>query len=308
VWKHLAHQLRIEQGGSILVVVAIALTAIFGLTALGTDVGRLYVERQHLSAVADTAALAGAQKLPGDPAGAAASAVDYIEKNGYPASSATIALSESNQRISVNLSSAVAMTFARVIGHSVEPVDGGATAKVSKLSGYLGAVPLGVPRASWQFGEQVTLKLDADSGTISPGNYGALALGKSGASMYEANLSNGYNSWIRADDWLDAETGNMATPTVRAVNYRIGLDPYVTYSTATRQSPRLVVIPILEDFTINGRGQVHVVGFGMFFLEKAEDQGNDKGEIVGRFVRMMTEGESADTAPDFGLYTVKLVQ
>lgn len=297
-----------RQRGSVLVVVAAALVAILGLAALGTDVGRLYIERQRLVNAADAAALAAAQRLPNDPQGAVTNARTYLQRNGVNPDTAQITLTDSNHQITVNLPGQVGMTFARVIGIDSADVEGGAAARVANLSGTVGAVPLGVPQANWQVGQQVILKLDADSGTIAPGNYMALALGKTGSSSYEANLRNGYQGWLRVNDWIATETGNMATPTVRAINYRISQDPYSTWETVRRQSARLVVVPVLRDYNVNGRGEVLIVGFAMFFIEKAEDKGSNKGEITGRFVRMVTEGEYSGTAPDFGVYVTKLVR
>jgi Flp pilus assembly protein TadG len=308
MWERLAQRLRREERGSVLVVVAIALTAIFGLAALSTDVGRLYVMRQRLSAVADAAALAGGERLPADPTGAVNNAIAYLQKNNIDPARATIALTESNHKISVTIDDAVPMTFARIVGHSQEPVSSSATAWATPISGVYGAVPLGVARADWVYGQLVYLKMDASTGTVSPGNYQALALGRTGASTYESNLANGYPGWIRMGNWIDTQTGNMATPTVRGVNTRISQDPYSTYTTVKRQSPRLVKVPILADYNVNGSGQVNVVGFAMFFLEQGIDEGNEKGQIVGRFVKMMTEGEANGSAPDYGLYAVKLTQ
>jgi Flp pilus assembly protein TadG len=297
-----------RQKGSIAVMVAAALTAILGLAALGTDVGRLYIERQRLNNVADAAALAGAGRLPHDPDGALATARTYLQRNSVDPAGARVSLTADNRQISIALDSTVGMTFARIIGPDTVPVAGGAAAQVGNLSGYNGAVPLGVPQADWRTGEQVTLKLDADSGTIAPGNYMALALGKTGSSTYEYNLKTGYQSWIRAGDWIATETGNMASPTVRGINSRLLKDPFSTWQTVKRQSPRLVVVPVLRDYNVNGRGEVLVVGFAMFFIEYAVDYGNNKGEIKGRFVRMVTEGEYSQTAPDFGVYVTKLIR
>lgn len=297
---------RKNEKGAVAVIVAAAMVAVAGLTALGTDVGRLFVEKQRLSSISDAAALAGVTRLPGDPPGAVAAAREYLRKNGLDPNQATVEVSTDRSQVRVATSRQVGMTFARVIGVRQSPVAAGATAKIAPISGFFGAVPLGVPRADWQVGQQVYLKLDADSGTIAPGNYQALALGKTGASSYETNLVNGYQNWIRVDDWVDTETGNMAGPTARAVRTRISRDPGSTWQTAARQSPRLVIVPILEDFNVNGRGQVHVIGFGMFFLEDATSSGN-KAEIIGRFVRLIAEGEISGSAPDFGLRAIKLI-
>ncbi|HWI52943.1 MAG TPA: pilus assembly protein TadG-related protein [Symbiobacteriaceae bacterium] len=299
---------RENERGSVVVIVAAAMVAIFGLAALGTDVGRLFVEKQRLSGVADAAVLAAVTKLPGDAQAAVATMNTYLSKNNIDPATATVQVSSDHTQISVTMAQQVDMTFARVIGIRQSPVAAGATALIAPISGMFGAVPLGVPRAAWNIGQQVSLKLDSHSGSVAPGNYQALALGKSGASSYEANLTNGYQNWIRVNQWVETETGNMAGPTARAVNNRISADPTVTYLTATRQSPRLVKVPVLRDYEVNGRGEVLVVGFAIFFLEGATDSGGGKGEIVGRFVSMISEGEANGTAPDLGLYAIKLVQ
>jgi len=297
-----------EEQGVVAILVAVMMTAIIGLAALSTDVGLLYVERQRLSTAADAAALAGAHLLPEAPDVAVSTAKTYLQRNNLDPTAAQVKVSENRRQLSVSVNSTVSMTFARITGTSSVALSGSATAVTENLSGYIGAAPLGVARADWLLGDVVNLKMGSSTGTVSPGNYGALALGKSGASMYEQNLRYGYDDWIRLNDWLDTETGNMAGPTVRAVQYRISQDPYATYSAYNRRSPRLVAVPILENFTVNGKGQVHVVGFAMFFLEEAIDQGADKGEVIGRFVRFVAEGEASSSAPDFGLYSTKLKQ
>lgn len=306
--KRLRHWLRRDEEGSVVIMVAAGLTAIMGLAALGTDVGRIYIERQRLSVAADAAVLSGAQVLLRDPDGALANARQNLQKNGYDPNSSQVWLNDDRDQINVQIADRVGMTFARVVGFANVDVEATATAWSGYVSGFLGAVPLGVPQADWQIGQQVTLKLDADTGTIAPGNYMALALGRTGASMYEQNLMYGYNGWIRVDQWISTETGNMATPTVRGINYRINQDPYATWDTVTRQSPRLAIVPILRDYNVNGRGEVLVTGFAVFFIERAEDKGNDKGEITGRFLRLVTEGEASGSAPDFGLSVTKLIR
>lgn len=304
--KALVRRIRSEESGQILVLVSVSMVVLFGLGALAADVGRLYLERQRLSAAADMAALAAVQFLP-DQSAAEQAARDYLGKNGVSPDAAQIEVNGSAGEVAVAVNETIPMTFATVLGYERKGTWGGATARLAAISGVQGAVPLGVARADWVMGQQITLKLSANDGTIAPGNYQALALGKSGASMYEENLKNGYAGWIRVNQWLETQTGNMATPTVRAANDRINQDPQATWQTVKKGSPRLLMVPILRDWTVNGKGEVLVVGFGMFFLEDVRETGSDKGEITGRFLKMIGEGEADGTAPDFGLTTVKLV-
>lgn len=295
-----------DQSGSVVATVAILMTALLGVAALVVDMGQVYVAKQRLTAIADAAALSGAQVLPEDPDAAVAIAQDYLQKNGVDLAGTTVAPATDRHHLSVNANRSVEMTLAKIIGIRQVDVATSATAWIASISGVLGAEPLGVPYSSWSLGDEVYLKMAPSTDLAGPGNYDALALGRSGAAVYENNMMYGYQDWLRVDQWVSTEPGNMAGPTVRAVNYRISQDPYATYDTVRRNSPRLVQVPILESSQVNGRGEVHVIGFGVFFLEQGIDQGNDKGEVIGRFVRLNLQGEGSNTAPDLGAYTVKL--
>lgn len=306
--RRLVHRIRSDQRGSALVVVAVAMAILLGAAALAVDVGQLFLERQRLANAADVAALSAVVLLPVRPDEAKAVALENLRKNGIDTAKVEIAVDTSRNEVSVKDRGTVDFTFARFLGFQQGNVGAMARARVSPVSGAYGVAPLGVARDDWQVGEQVVLKLSANDGTIAPGNYQALALGKTGASMYEQNLRNGYQDWIRVDQWIDTETGNMTSPTVRAAEYRIAQDPYATYETVKKDSPRLMVIPVLKDWLVTGRGEVQVVGFAMFFLEGVEDHGNEKGQITGRFLRVVIEGEVGGGAPDFGLVSAKLVE
>src|SRR3989440_11960923 len=56
-------QLRRGKKAQSLVIVALSATALFGITALGLDAGRLYFQRRDVQNAADAGALAGAQEL-----------------------------------------------------------------------------------------------------------------------------------------------------------------------------------------------------------------------------------------------------
>ncbi|HWI65213.1 MAG TPA: Tad domain-containing protein [Symbiobacteriaceae bacterium] len=303
------HRNRQSEQGAVTVVVAVAMVALIGLVALGTDVGRLYIAQERIATVADAAALSGAQFLPHDQDGALAAVQEYLTKNGIDPQSVTVRLNRAEQTLSVLVEDTVTFTFARIFGQSSGRVEASAVARVASVSGYNNVVPLGVVQADWKLGDPVILKASSGSGGhYSPGNYGALSLGGRGASTYEANLANGYTGWLRAGDLILTETGNMAGPTERALENRIAHDPDATYGTVHKLSPRIMVIPVLESFEVNGRGEVKVVGFGAFFLERVGGQGNDRGTVYGRFLRYVVTGESDGSSLDFAAYTIKLTQ
>lgn len=70
-----------QESGQALVIVAVSLVALLGITAFSVDLGGAYNAKAKLQAAADAAALAGAQDLPAT-ATAESTAMDYAQKNG----------------------------------------------------------------------------------------------------------------------------------------------------------------------------------------------------------------------------------
>ena len=70
-----------DERGVSAVIVAIIVVVLFGFTALGVDVARLYEERRELQRTADVAALSGAQVLTATKAGAVATSQYYVTEN-----------------------------------------------------------------------------------------------------------------------------------------------------------------------------------------------------------------------------------
>lgn len=292
--------------GSVAVLFAVVLTVLVGFAAISVDVGRIYLSRLRLHNIADFAALAGAQKLPGEPDAARQQALAYIERNGVDPSLARVTVSADQTQIAVRIERAERLHFARVLGFGSAAVGGEATVRVAPIAGSTGAVPIGVPEAPYTVGELVALKLDAHSRSEgSPGNFQALALGHNGASTYEYNLRNGYSGLISVGEWLTTETGNMAGPTRRAIQARIDADPDATWDRVARGSSRVVLVPILTPFP-NGRGEVQVKAFATFFIEDVEQSGS-AAAIYGRFIHYTWDGETDPTVPNYGTVGVKLV-
>jgi Flp pilus assembly protein TadG len=300
-------RLRREEKGSTAVLVALTVTALVGLAALAVDAGQLYMARTRLMTAADYAAMAGARDLP-DPAAARAAAQQYAAANGV-AAGAQVTVSDDRSTVTVTLQETVPLTFARVLGIRESQVTATAAATSAALSGVRGVVPLVVVRQNFQYGQQVTLKANSQNRPEdAPGNYQAVALGGTGASNYRDNLEHGYTGWIRIGDWIPTEPGNMAGPTRTGVRARIDQDPHSTYENVQAGSSRLLTVPVVDSFQVNGRGEVQVVGFAVFFLEDSQGGGQSGAQITGRFLRYVLEGEANGDAPDFGARDVKLIR
>ncbi len=301
-----------DQRGAVSVLVAAGLVAFFGFAAISIDAGRAFVEKQRLQNVADAASLAGARALP-DQAEAERVAREVVAQNGIPDGDRVDVTFPDGGSIRVAVRNPVEYVFAPVLGYNRSTLEAAARAAsggVSSITGdddagedqvNGGAVPLAVEWGNFQPGELVTLKVGPGGQTN--GNFHALALGGQGASTYRRNLKYGFAGTVRVGDWLRTEPGNMAGPTRDGVTWRIDQDPSSTFDTVAAGSPRVAYVAVVDSFrSVQGRDEVKVAGFAAFYLERYA--GN--GEVTGRFLRWMSEGEIGGS--DYGLRSTRLVE
>lgn len=302
--------------GTVLVLYGLALTLMMGFAAISIDAGNVYLERQRLVDSLDAAALAGVARLPDDSAAAEQAARDILEAGGRDADTAVIGVSGNNLSLTVGLGTYVNLFFTRALGFDRSWVPATAEASVEWVTGVKGAVPFGVPQQDFQLGSDYTLK--ASGGGGQNGNFYSLALGGNGANNYREKIAEGYQSIIRIGDWLTTETGNMAGPTEQGLEQRIEDAPTADadgdgdddenddgYLDLSPNSPRVLICPIIDYSDAHGRSQVQVVGFGAFYVKDWGVSGN--GEVRGKFVRFVTEGESGGVG-NFGLRTIRLTR
>lgn len=294
-----------EEQGSVAVLFAVAAAVLVGFAAISVDAGQLYFARARASNVADFAVMAGARHLPDDSATARSVAYSVIQQNGIDPAAATVTVSLDQRSMTVNITQQHNLYFARILGHDQAQVAAEATARVAGISAAVGAVPLGIPLQDFVLGQPVTLKMSAEDGTVSPGNFQALALGHNGSSSYEYNLRNGYPARLAVGDVLPTETGNMAGPTRRAIGDRLEADPYAVWTQFSRTSSRVVLVPVVSPYP-NGKGEVTILSFAVFFVESVGTSGND-ASVTGRFIRFIADAEMDPLVPDNGAVGVKLV-
>lgn len=301
-----------KERGQVLIIVAAALVALSGFMAIVVDAGLLYLNRARCTNVAEAAALAGVQALPGDPSQATALALEYVGRNGFPTNQAQIAISQDNTRLDVTVKQTVQFFFARLLGFESVPVAGSAAVQVAALHSLRGAVPLGVERQHFEYGATYYLKNSPGYGGSYRGNFGGLALGGRGAKNYENNLANGYAGELKIGDVVETEPGNMSGPTTRGINARLSADPTGTYENHSPDSPRILKVPVVEwSSQKGGRTTVTVVGFAAFWLEGVGGQGNEN-YVTGRFMELMTSdgevGSGGGSGESFGLYGYRIVR
>lgn len=118
-----------NEDGAVAVIVALAMVVLLSMCALSIDIGRIYLEKAALQNAVDSAALAGAYKLP-DTALASGEATEYIVKNGYSAENIQVQFEYSNTVIHVIGTKRTDMTFAKIF--NVNYVDATVSAKAKK--------------------------------------------------------------------------------------------------------------------------------------------------------------------------------
>ena len=293
--------------GQIVIVLAMSLPALIGAIALAADVGMLYHNWQILQAAADTGAVAGASYLPSNPSLAISTADSFAEKNGILASEITSTTVSSNDTsLNIQLTRTVPYSFAILLGLTTGTVTARATAQVQTIGSTTGVTPVGIDyRQSYFAGQVVTLA----EGQVGPGNWGPLALGGTGATIFQQNVEYGYQGWVSAGDWITTETGQMVGPTSNAFNFVINegqnVDPDGTFASHTLSDPRVLIVPMVDFSSINGNSQVPVKGFAALWLVGVDNQNN----ISTYFISQVAAGSRPMAGSNnYGAYQAVLVQ
>lgn len=118
--KRLLEKMRKKEEGAVLVLVALLLTVLLGLTALAVDLGMAFYQRQRLQNACDAAALAGATALPNQ-SKAKQLAYDYMKENGFSDSPSDVIVTFEGtpaEKIKVGSKYDVRSGFAKVFGRS----------------------------------------------------------------------------------------------------------------------------------------------------------------------------------------------
>lgn len=293
-----------SEKGSVVVLVALGMVVLLGLTALVIDGGGLYLERARLQKAMDSAVLAGAQELPQRPDLAKLAADKAAELNNVNPADLSITFNDSNTVIRADTTRKKQLTFAHALGFSDSEVEAAAGVQLQPLTSATGIIPLGVDASrQLHYGDPAILK--AGDGTN--GNFGALQLSGPGANNYRDDLMNGYDKSVSVGDLLNTEKGNVVGPTIQGLQPRFADCPYhgsAAYYDYPKNCPLVVLIPVYQPVS---RDQVQVVGFASFFIESVGSS-SDGAEVTGRFIRRAFSGPSSGAGGDFGTYGYKLFE
>ncbi|HUV84376.1 MAG TPA: TadE/TadG family type IV pilus assembly protein, partial [Methanosarcinales archaeon] len=160
-------------------------TLLIGMLAFVVDAGMMYLEKSRLQNGVDAIALAAIQDYTkGEPA-MITQAYHYADLNNIDPTGLEITISDSNKKITVVSSKNVPLYFAKIFNMNDVVVQAKAGAKIGTIVATDGIRPLAVEEQTFEFGKTYTLKKGA--GEAYSGNYGALALGGTGALNYKNN-------------------------------------------------------------------------------------------------------------------------
>ncbi len=293
-----------NESGSVVILLALSFVVLMGAAGLVIDMGFIYSEKIKLANALDSAALAGAQELPDNPILAEEVARDYLSLNDVDPLNVVIQISADHKEMTLTGVETVPHYFLKLLGFSETDVHGKSKIAIGPISGVKGGLrPFAVEDFLYTYGDLVVLKEDGGDGYH--GNYGAVALGGSGACVLKNNAINGYDGSIKIGDILETEPGNMAT-VVNALRPLLASDPE-TFENHSKKSFRLWTIPIVDSLTVDGRDDVTVTAFAQVFVENMVKKGGQV-EIEARFIRFVVNGDVDFSLIDHGAYGVKLTE
>ena len=314
-----------DESGQSMLVLAMILSVLMGFAALVIDIGMMTIERVRIQNAADAAALAGARMLPGNPGAAIDDAAAYAGLNGIDdgeiAAINVTTTSSANDTLQIELERDVDFGLARVLGLFGAKVSVSATARTGGVVGAGTLAPFAVEEsvfAGLGQGDSATLKYNATNSDN--GNFLPLALDAPGASEYEENVKFGSRQRLCAvgsetgecASVAETEPGNVVGKTRQALDWifantdtacdsyeevfseheydqsRLALVPQCNrFTSPTATSYRLILVPVIDELC-NGRCDVTIQGFGLFFIESYSCGGNGQGnscDLVGRYAR-----------------------
>jgi hypothetical protein len=289
--------------GSVAVILSVAMVALLGFSGLAIDAGMTYIERTKLSNALDASVLAAAQELPDGSAKAISIAEQYLESNEVSLDSVNILVSPDGKSIEIIGNRNVPHYFMKVLGIDSTDVTANSKAIIAPVKSVKGGIrPFAVEDFAYVYGDLITLKQGA--GDSYNGNFGVVALGGTGSSIYEYNALYGYDGELKIGDEIPTEPGNMAGVSNQLKAYINSI--YHTFENHPKNSDRLWTVPIVDTLEVSGRDYLTITGFAQVFVEDI-DKKSGKINIDARFVKFVVNGAIDMTAQDHGVYGVKLV-
>ena len=307
-----------HERGQVIVFVAAILVVILGMAALVIDGGAWRHAQRHLQTAADAAALAGAQNLPTDQAGATSIAASYAQTNyaGIPAPTVTF---PDPATIDVAAQTTAPGVLAKIYGAAFGNVTvrAHARAQVSVPSMLKNVAPVAVKNTvacaatnPGCYGQTITLAFDESqvaSSTIglidlTCHSTASTACGSSsgiGGSQLQNWIENGFANALPSNEWYGVKTGETVGPVKHGFDNMIGTPLF---------------FPVFDQVGNSGPNfYFHIIGWAAFVIHPNGVTWGPQGrQLVGHFTTFiatdLAAGGPISGATDFGVHTITLVQ
>jgi len=299
-----------RENGQAMVLTVMFLAGLLGMAALVLDVGSWFREKRQLQLTADSAALAGAQSLPGSPANATSVALQYATTNGRPLVANDVAITSdfsANDTITVQAHSNAPGFFSKLFGINTVKVGASAAARAALPGQAMYVAPMVVnkqhPLLSGSgcpcYHQSTSLDYDPMG---APGAFGMLNLdGESGGTLGSSTeaqwILQGFNKYLPLGDYQSDPGAKFSSGNVQsALQDRIGT---------------VLLFPVFDTLTGTGQNAVYnIVGWVGFHLDGYVVHGNG-ATLTGSFTQYIAKGIQAaagSNEPDFGVRVIQLVQ
>jgi Flp pilus assembly protein TadG len=305
---------RKNERGQTIVLTVLALVALLGMSALVLDVGSWFRTKRRLQATSDAAALAGAQGLPGDPAGAKSLALSYANKNGGDVLDADIKISttfNANDTISVKAARTDPGIFSKVLDISSANISADAKARVDAPMQARYVAPMvvycGHPLikncnggGSPTFNSQTQMDYDKMG---APGAFGMLNLsggnGTPGSNEEAEWILHGFDQYLPLGTYRSDPGAKFSSSNIQdALTARIGT---------------VLLFPVFKTLTDQGQNaEYEIIGWIGFHLEGFDVNGNN-ATLRGYFTEYIAQGILSQTgsgpgsAQGFGVKSIQLI-
>ena len=329
------------QRGAVIVFLAYFIVILLGFLGLAVDMGKLMVTRTQLQRAADAAALAGASAInletgAIDPDTAIARAAETAALNlAFGDGPAPVLLQAGDvefpaplqvkvtARRQIGAGGSIVTYIARVVGVAELELTADATAEADTAGRPCdGLVPMGPvepPNSGWFDPDcAVTYDLKIGAGEGEQGNYELLdypecgegpCAGLEGGAAIRCYAQYGYGCCLdEGQEFALTEPGNKVGPFRQGMQARFDSDTDrregICYSEYAGNGARVMPLPVIETFDVNGKKVVRIIKFSAFFM-KERPPGN--GTLTGQFVHDVTPGEGAGQG-NGTLWVIRLIE
>jgi hypothetical protein len=330
-----------SQRGVVLVWLTVFFLLILGFAALCVDMAKLMATRTQLQNAADAAALAGASAIQLETgsldtglatqraqATAAENRAFLLNSDPIQLLAGDVSFPTPNHvRVIVRRSPAAGGSmvthFARVLGIPAIELSATATAYADTVSvtceGLLPMAPVEPPNSGWFDPDCAkTYELKVGSGDGQQGNYELLdypactegpCAGTNGGAAIRCLGEHGYGCCLdEGQEFALTEPGNKVGPFRQGMQARFDADTDqregICYSQYQGNGKRLLHVPVVESFDVNGKKLVRIVRFSAFFI-KYRPPGN--ATLQGQFVHDVTPGGGGQSGHGT-LFAIRLVE